>query len=64
MPNTTRLPDTPTTTVEVTAYLLGVAPWTLYKAIREGTAPVPVIKVGKRIVVPTAAVRRLLTAGE
>ena len=56
------LPDTPTLTVEQTADILGVAAWTLYQAIRSDTAPVPVIRVGKRILVPTEAVRRLLRA--
>ena len=59
----TLLPTSPTTTVEQAAEVLNVAPWTLYKAIREGTAPVPAIRVGKRILIPTAALRRLLEAG-
>jgi len=55
-----QLPDTPTTTVETASRVLEVAPWTLYKTIREGTAPFPVIRVGKRVLIPTAALRRLL----
>ena len=36
---------------------------TLYSAIRNGESPVPVIKIGRRLVVPKAALDRLL-AGE
>lgn len=54
------IPDTLTTTVKTAAALLGVGEWTLYAAIRDGTAPLPVIRVRNRISVPTAALRRLL----
>jgi excisionase family DNA binding protein len=43
--------------------LIGIHKLSGYKAIREGTFPVPVIKVGRRYVVPKAALDRLL-AGE
>ncbi len=49
-----------TTTVEEAAELLSVSSWTLYKAIRQGQSPVPVIRVGRRILVPTAHLRRLV----
>jgi excisionase family DNA binding protein len=39
---------------------LGIDRTTGYRAIREGTFPVPVIRVGRLIRVPTAALRRLL----
>ena len=39
---------------------LGIDRSTGYKAIREGTFPVPVIRVGRIIRVPTAALRQLL----
>jgi len=58
------IPDTPTTTVKVAAEVLGVAEWSLYNAIREGTAPFPVVRVGRRLVVPTAPLRRLLGVAE
>ena len=49
-----------TETVTAAAARLGVDRLTAYKAIREGTFPVPVIRIGRRIVVPTAALDRLL----
>jgi excisionase family DNA binding protein len=49
-----------TTTVEEAAELLSVSSWALYKAIREGQSPVPIIRVGRRILVPTAHLRRLV----
>lgn len=39
---------------------LGIDRTTGYRAIKEGTFPVPVIRVGRLIRVPTAAFRRLL----
>lgn len=39
---------------------LGIDRGTGYKAIRDGTFPVPIIRVGRTIRVPTAALRRLL----
>jgi excisionase family DNA binding protein len=39
---------------------LGVHKLSVYKAIREGTFPVPVITVGRRYVIPKAALDRLL----
>jgi predicted DNA-binding transcriptional regulator AlpA len=40
--------------------LLGVDRGTGYKAIRNGTFPVPVMRIGRVIRVPTAALIRLL----
>jgi excisionase family DNA binding protein len=39
---------------------LGIERSTGYKAIRDGTFPLPVLRVGRIIRIPTAAVRRLL----
>jgi predicted DNA-binding transcriptional regulator AlpA len=39
---------------------LGIDRTTGYRAIKEGTFPVPVIRVGRLIRVPTAALRQLL----
>ena len=39
---------------------LGIDRTTGYRAIKEGTFPVPVIRVGRLIRVPTAPLRRLL----
>ncbi len=54
----------PTVTVDQAAHVLGVSPWTLYQAIRAGDPPVGVIHVGRRIVVPTASLRRALGLDE
>jgi len=43
---------------------LGIDRSTGYKAIRNGTFPVPVIRVGRLIRVPVAPLRRLLETGE
>lgn len=57
------IPD-PTTRSCVTAdeafAELGIDRTTGYRAIQEGTFPVPVIRVGRLIRVPTAPLRRLL----
>lgn len=39
---------------------LGVDKLTLYAAIRRGESPVPVIKVGRRYLIPAHALDRLL----
>ncbi len=43
---------------------LGIDRTTGYRAIKEGTFAVPVIRVGRLIRVPTAALRRLLDADD
>jgi excisionase family DNA binding protein len=52
--------DHPVMTAEEAFAELGIDRSTGYKAIRDGTFPLPVIRVGRIIRVPTAAVRRLL----
>jgi excisionase family DNA binding protein len=47
-------------TVPEVAELLGVSPWTVYEAIRRGEPPVPVIKLGRRVLFATALVMKLL----
>ncbi len=42
---------------------LGIDRTTGYRAIRDGTFPIPVIRVGRLIRVPTLALRRLLETG-
>lgn len=49
-----------TLTVPEAAAALGVHRLTLYKLIRDGKSPVPYVQVGRRIVVPRAALERLL----
>ena len=56
-----RVPDPaiePTITVERAAELLGISRGQGYEGVRTGE--VPSLRVGRRIVVPTAALRRLL----
>jgi excisionase family DNA binding protein len=61
------LPDpdvTPTLLVPEAAALLDVGRTTAYAAIREGTWPTQVIRVGSTIRIPTAAILRLLEVDE
>jgi hypothetical protein len=50
----------PTVTVEIASRALSVSTWAAYQAIKAGTFPVPVIAVGRRLVVPAAPLRRAL----
>lgn len=55
------LPDPevePTISVDQVASALGVSRATAYEAVRTGS--IPSIRIGKRYVIPTAGVRRLL----
>lgn len=57
------LPDPairPTITAEEAFAELGIDRSTGYKSIRDGTFPVPIIRIGRNIRIPTAALRRLL----
>jgi predicted DNA-binding transcriptional regulator AlpA len=50
----------PVMTAEEVFAELGIDRSTGYKAIRDGTFPLPVIRIGRIIRVPTVALRRLL----
>jgi excisionase family DNA binding protein len=50
--------ENPTMTVEELAELLGTGRTATYDAVRQGN--LPVIRVGRKLLIPTAAVRRLL----
>lgn len=50
--------ERPTMTVDETASVLGVSRSTAYESIRTGD--IPSIRLGRRLVVPTAAVRKML----
>ena len=50
----------PVMTAEEAFAELGIDRSTGYRAIRDGTFPLPVVRVGRLIRVPTVAVRRLL----
>ena len=50
--------------VPIAAQMLHVSDWAAYQAIRAGTFPVPIIRIGRRIVVPLAPLERLLGLGD
>lgn len=50
--------EQPTVTVEFTAGVLGISRDSAYKAAAAGD--IPTIRVGRRLLVPTAALRRML----
>jgi hypothetical protein len=56
---TITIPDTPTTNIPIAAELLGVGRNQGYEAARRGE--IPTIALGKRRVVPTAWLRRVLS---
>lgn len=59
-PQRAALPDTPTCSIEEAAQVAGVSAWALYKAVRAGESPFPVIRIGRRIRVLVAPLRRAL----
>lgn len=50
--------EQPTTRIEDAARVLGISRTSAYAAVRRGE--IPAIRIGHRIVVPTAALRRML----
>jgi predicted DNA-binding transcriptional regulator AlpA len=54
----------PVISAEEAFRLLDIDRTTGYKAIRDGTFPVPVFRIGRAIRVPTAALLRLLNPSE
>lgn len=50
--------EQPTVTVEEAGQALGISRASAYEGVRSGA--IPSIKIGRRIVVPTAALRRLV----
>ena len=56
--------ESPTCRVAEAALVIGVSEWALRRAINSGDAPVPVIRLGRRIIVPVAPLRRLLGLDE
>lgn len=56
--------DRPVITAEEAFAELGIDRSTGYRSIREGTFPVPVLRIGRLIRVPVAPLRRLLERGE
>jgi excisionase family DNA binding protein len=60
---TTRTTPRPFVSVEEAALLLGEARSTVYRAVKAGTFPLPVVRIGARIRIPRIAIDRLI-AGE
>lgn len=54
------LPTTTTLRAEQVAELLGCSTWSLYEQVKAGTCPVEPIRLGRRLVWPTAKVLALL----
>jgi excisionase family DNA binding protein len=50
----------PLLSVEETAVLLGETRSTLYRALKAGTFPLPVFRIGGRVRIPRRAVERLI----
>jgi excisionase family DNA binding protein len=64
MPHTTAIPDphvTPTLAVEDAGKLLGLSRPSAYAAVRRGE--IPVIRIGRRVIVPTAKLLTMLGLG-
>jgi excisionase family DNA binding protein len=57
-PNPTPWRDRGTLTVEETAAVLGISRWSAYALARSGD--IPTIKLGRRVLVPTAKLRTML----
>ncbi|MDO8636752.1 MAG: helix-turn-helix domain-containing protein [Dehalococcoidia bacterium] len=54
-------PERRTFTVQEAAHVLGIGRTSAYEAVRRGD--IPVIRVGKRLLVPRAALEKLLLQG-
>ena len=50
----------PFLSVEEAAMLLGEARSTIYRAVKAGTFPLPVVRIGERLRIPRSAVDRLI----
>lgn len=50
----------PTTTVRPLAQILNCSVSSIYAAVKDNTFPFPVIRIGERIVTPTAPIREAL----
>ena len=66
MTSVTRLsgPARGTVSVEEAAIMLGIGRSMAYEAIRTDTFPVPVHRMGTRIIIPRAPLERLLLTGQ
>lgn len=63
--STATVPESRTVTVEEAAKLLGIGRELAYQQAKHGSiGPVPVLRIGRRLVVPRAALERVLSAVE
>lgn len=53
-----------TYTVKAAARRIGIAESFLYRQIQSGACPFPVLRIGRRVVVPRAALERYLAGGD
>jgi hypothetical protein len=51
-----------TTDVETAGAILGIGRTKAYEMVREGSFPVPVLRMGRRVLVPTPSILTLLGA--
>ena len=51
-----------TTDVETAAEILGIGRTKAYEMVREGNFPVPILRIGRRVLVPTPSILTLLGA--
>ena len=51
-----------TTDVQTAGAILGIGRTKAYEMVREGNFPVPVLRIGRRVVVPTPTILTLLGA--
>lgn len=63
LPKTISHPDNQTYTLPEVAIRLGTSPRHVRELARDGRLPVPVLRVGKRVVVSRRAVERFLDSG-
>lgn len=52
--------ERPTVDVPIACAALAISTWSGYQSIKRGDFPVPTLTIGRRIVVPTAPLRRAL----
>lgn len=64
LPHDDLRPQSRTVSVEYAALALGIGRTTAFRLVRAGQFPVPTLRVGRRIVVPRAALDRLLDGSD
>lgn len=54
------IPNSPTLTVAQAARVLGVSEWALRRSLNAGTSQVQSVRIGRRVLILTAPLRRML----